>query len=112
MATWVEVTEMRGGRTLAGCAMSTPSQRWADWLRAGARRADALRLCGVKWTVALSEELGRPWLADSPLQYALDALGGAAIWRLRFGVSATPWELIVAFTGGLLSGRPRDPPGY
>jgi hypothetical protein len=112
MATWVEV-EMRGSRTLAGCAMSTPSQRWADWLRAGARRADALRLCGVKWTVALSEELGRPWLADSPLQYALDALGGAAIgWRLRFGVSATPWELIVAFTGGLLSGRPRDPPGY
>jgi hypothetical protein len=83
------------------------------WLRAGARRADALRLCGVKWTVALSEELGRPWLADSPLQYALDALGGAAIgWRLRFGVSATPWELIVAFTGGLLSGRPCDPPGY
>ncbi|MGB0093500.1 MAG: hypothetical protein WBP81_13355, partial [Solirubrobacteraceae bacterium] len=80
----------------------------------GARRADALRLCGVKWTVALSEDLGRPWLADSPLQSALDALGRAAIgWRLRSGVvAATPWELIVAITGGLLFGRPRDPPGY
>ncbi len=102
-----------GHRTIAR-RLERPPGTVRGWLRAGARRADALRLCGVKWTVALSEDLGRPWLADSPLQSALDALGRAAIgWRLRSGVvAATPWELIVAITGGLLFGRPRDPPGY
>ena len=102
-----------GHRTIAR-RLDRPPGTVRGWLRAGARRADALRVCGVKWAVALSEDLGRPWLADAPLQDALDALGRAAIgWRLRLGVSAAgPWELIVAITGGLLYGRPRDPPGY
>ena len=30
--------------------------------------------------------------------------------RLNLGPSAGPWELAVALTGGLLHGRPRDPP--
>ncbi len=65
----------------------------------------------MKWAVALSEHPQRPWLAHSPLQDALDALGRAAIgWQLRIGLPApSAWELIVAMTGGLLCGQPRDP---
>jgi Domain of unknown function (DUF6431)/Homeodomain-like domain len=84
------------------------------WLRAAAGRAEALHRCGVLWTVALGEELARPGRPRSPLQHAVEALGRAAIaWRLRFyDPRAAPWETIVGLTGGLLHGRPRDPPGY
>jgi hypothetical protein len=100
-----------GHRTIAR-RLDRPPGTVRGWLRAGARRADALRRCGVRWTIALSEELGRP-MDGSALHGALDALGTAIVgWRLRFGLHTSPWELLVAFTGGLLSGRPRDPPGY
>ncbi len=40
------------------------------------------------------------------------ALGGrGAGWGLVLRHQASPWELAVALTGGLLHGRPRDPPG-
>jgi hypothetical protein len=69
----------------------------------------------VCWTMTLGDgpALGRP--SGSAFADALDALACAArAWVLRFGPSAvSPWELIVALTGGaLLYGRARDPPGY
>jgi hypothetical protein len=103
-----------GHRTIAA-RLDRPPGTVRGWLRAGARRADALTLCGVRWTVALGDELGRPTLPDSPLHGAVDALGRAVIaCKLRFyDPRVSPWELMVALTGGgLLYGRPRDPPGY
>jgi len=102
-----------GHRTIAE-RLGRPPGTVRGWLRASARRADALHRCGVLWTVALGEELGRPQLPTLPLQHAVEALGRAAVaWRLRFhDPRASPWETIVALTGGLLHGRPRDPPGY
>jgi hypothetical protein len=83
------------------------------WLRAAAGRREALHRCGTLWTVALGDELGRPEPPRSPLYHAVDVLCRAArAWRLRFyDPDPAPWETIVGLTGGLLSGRPRDPPG-
>jgi len=94
--------------------LARPPGTVRGWLRASACRAEALRRCGTLWTVALGEELGRPGRPGSPLRDAVDALGRAAVaWRLRFyDPRASPWETIVTLTGGLLCGRPRDPPGY
>jgi hypothetical protein len=47
--------------------------------------------------------------AGSTIQLRAAVAGQAP---LQLGVSTQPWELIIAFTGGLPSGRPRDPPGY
>jgi hypothetical protein len=103
-----------GHRTIAR-RLGRPPGTVRGWLRAAARQADALELCGVRWTVGLGEQLGRPQRPGSPLQGAVDALGRAIVaWRLRFYEShVSPWELMVMITGGgLLRGRPRDPPGY
>jgi hypothetical protein len=102
-----------GHRTIAA-RLDRPPGTVRGWLRAGARRADALQLCGELWTIALGDQLGRPMLRPSPLYGAVNALGKAAVaWQLRFhDPRVCPWELSVALTGGLLYGRPRDPPGY
>jgi hypothetical protein len=107
-------TRGAGHRTIAR-RLERPPGTVRGWLRAAARQADALRLCGVRWTVGLGEQLGRPRLPDSPLQGAVDALGRAVVaWRQRFyDPRVSPWELMTMITGGgLLRGRPRDPPGY
>ncbi len=72
------------------------------------------RLCGVRWTIALGEELGRARLPDSRLQEVADAVASAVLgWRLRFyNPCVSPWELMLALTGGLLHGPPRDRPSY
>jgi hypothetical protein len=108
-------TAQGDGRRTIAARLDRPPGTVRGWLRAGARRADALTLRGVRWTVALGDELGRPTLPDSPLHGAVDALGRAVIaCKLRFyDPRVSPWELMVALTGGgLLHGRPRDPPGY
>ena len=79
------------------------------------RHGAALRACGVRWAVTLSEPPARasPW--SSPLHLTVDALGSAALaWKLRVcDLTSPPWEVVAALTGGgLLNGRPRDPPGY
>lgn len=102
-----------GHRTIAE-RLGRPPGTVRGWLRASARRAELLHRCGVLWTVALGEQLGRPQLPTAPLRHAVEALGRAAVaWRLRFyDPRISPWETIVALTNGLLYGRPRDPPGY
>jgi hypothetical protein len=99
-----------GHRTIAD-RLGRPPGTVRGWLRASARRAGALHRCGVLWTVALGEELGRPQPPASPLQHTVEALGRMAVaWRLRFyEPRVSPWETIVALTDGLLHGRPRDP---
>jgi hypothetical protein len=83
------------------------------WLGAFACRAGPLYRAGVRWTVSLGEDPGRRGSAGSQLADTVEVLAAAArAWVLRFGRCHPPWELIVALTGGLLHGRPRDPPGY
>jgi hypothetical protein len=86
------------------------------WLRAARRAAPALYRSGTLWRIALDPEPPGTRPAGSPLADAVEALGCAIRgWRLRFGPHPRigAWELAVALTGGgLLCGRPRDPPGY
>ena len=101
-----------GHRTIAARLDRAPGTV-RGWLRAFARRTESLYCSGVRWTVALGEDLGRGGSAGSPAADAVEALASAArAFVLRFGCGVPPWELIVALTGGLLHGRPRDPPGY
>ena len=103
----------QGHRTIAA-RLDRPPGTVRGWLRAGARRAEALQRCGELWTIALGDQLGRPMLPPSALYGAVNPVGKAAVaWQLRFyDPRVCPWELFVALTGGLLYGRPRDPPGY
>jgi len=99
-----------GHRTLA-TRVGRPPGTVRGWLRAGRRRTEALRRCGTVWAYALDPEQGRITPAGSPLGDAVEALATAArAYVLRFGPLWSPWELAVAFTGGLLYCRPRDPP--
>jgi hypothetical protein len=70
----------------------------------------------VRWTISLGDGHALPRRSvGAPVADALETLACAArAWRLRFGPDDTsPSELVVALTGGgLLHGRPRDPPGY
>lgn len=104
-----------GHRTIAA-RLDRPPGTVRGWLRAVARRSRPLQDCAVRWTISLGDGAALPRRrAGAPLADALDALAGAArAWVLRLGPDGTsPWELIVALTGGaLLQGRPRDPPGY
>jgi hypothetical protein len=103
-------TQGHGHRTIAA-RLDRPPATVRGWLRAAARRADALRVCATRWTQAIQPTAETLAVAASPLAGALDALGAAArACRLELGMRASPWELAVALTGGLLHGRPRDPP--
>jgi hypothetical protein len=99
-----------GHRTIA-LRLGRPPATVRGWLRAFARRAEAVQSSALRWARAIDAQLepGRP--AGSALAEAVDALGSAArARRLNLGPSAGPWELAVRLTGGLLHGRPRDPP--
>jgi len=61
-----------GHRTIAR-RLDRPPGTVRGWLRAAVHQADTLELCGVRWTVGLGEELGRPRLPDPSLHAALDA---------------------------------------
>ena len=99
-----------GHRTIAR-RLGRPPGTVRGWLRAGRARSEQLRYCGTRWAHALDPELGAIAPAGSPLADAVQALATAArAWVLRLGAAARPWELIVWLTGGLLYGRPRDPP--
>jgi hypothetical protein len=101
-----------GHRTIAA-RPDRPPGTVRGWARAFSRRSDALRCCGVRWSVALGDPPeSRP--SGVPVADALEALAWAArACVLRFGHQSSIWELIVAVCGGgLLYGRPRDPPGY
>ena len=102
-----------GHRTIAA-RLGRPPGTVRGWLRAFARRAEAVGSSARRWAYAIDAAHdgwhSRP--AGSPLAEAVDALGNAAkACRLRLEVRASPWELAVALTG-LLYDRPRDPPGF
>jgi hypothetical protein len=84
------------------------------WLRAFARRAEAVAGSARRWAYAVdaAHDGWHSRSAGSALAEAVDALGTAArACRLRLDCRASPWELAVALTG-LLYGHPRDPPGF
>lgn len=92
--------------------LGRPAGTVRGWLRAFARRAEAVTACARRWELATSSGGDRGLVTGSPLVQAVDALGRASrACRLRHGIAASPWELAVALTG-LLHGRPRDPPGF
>jgi hypothetical protein len=99
-----------GYRTIAA-RLGRPPATVRGWLRVFSGRADAVRCCAVRWTHAMDPTLLSSAPAASPFADAVAALGAAArACRLTVSVEASAWELAVALTGGLLSGRPRDPP--
>ena len=100
-----------GHRTIAR-ELGRPPGTVRGWLRAARARAEPLRCSGTRWAYALDTELVVIEPAPSPLADAVQALATAArAWVLRLGPGPQgPWELAVFMTGGLLYGRPRDPP--
>lgn len=103
-----------GHRRIAA-RLGRPAGTVRGWLRAARRRTEALRSVGVRWAVALDLELGAIQPSGSALAEAVEALAVAArAWTLRFGPGRDgAWEHVVVMTGGaLLSGQPRDPPGF
>ncbi len=100
-----------GHRTIAA-RLGRPPATVRGWLRAFARRAEAVGRSARRWAHAIDGALAHSPPAGSPLADAVDALGAAArACRLGLGTRASPWELAVALTG-LLHGRPRDPHGF
>jgi hypothetical protein len=101
-----------GHRTIA-VRLGRPPATVRGWLRAFARRSEAVGSCARRWAHAIDAvPLGGSQPVAPPLVEAVDALGIAArACRLLLGIQASPWELAVALTG-LLHGRPRDPPGF
>jgi hypothetical protein len=99
-----------GYRTIAA-RLERPPATVRGWLRAFAGRAEAVRCCALRWAHALDPTLVLSVPAGSPVADAVQALGTAArACKLALDIHAPVWELAVALTGGLLHGRPRDPP--
>jgi Homeodomain-like domain len=100
-----------GHRRIAA-RLGRPPSTVRGWLRAAARRAELLGTAALRWVRALDASAGPPRPASSLLADAVEALGSAVReCRLRLGIGAGPWELVVALTGGLLCGCPCDPEG-
>jgi Homeodomain-like domain len=98
-----------GHRKIAA-RLGRPPATVRGWLRAFGRRADAVQSSALRWARAIDAQLEPP-AAGSSFAGAVDGLGVAArACRLHLRTRAGPWELAVALTGGLLHGRPRDPP--
>jgi len=101
-----------GHRTIAA-RLGRPPGTVRGWLRAFARRAEAVGSCARGWRAAADlASLADTRPAGSPLADAVEEIGLLhRACRLQLGARAGPWELAVALTG-LLHGRPRDPPGF
>ena len=82
------------------------------WVRAARRRAGSLRACAIRWTYTLDPEVGPVTPAGSELGDTIEAIMLAVrAWVLRFVTEhAGAWERAVCLTGGLLWGRPAQPP--
>jgi hypothetical protein len=101
-----------GHRRIAA-RLGRPPGTVRGWLRAFARRAEAVGSCARRWTHAIdSAALCDSSPAGSPLADAVEAIGSLhRACRLGLRTALGPWELAVALTG-LLHGQPRDPPGF
>jgi Homeodomain-like domain len=98
-----------GHRKIAA-RLGRPPTTVRGWLRAFARRAEAVQSSALRWARTIDAQLEPP-AAGSSFAAAVDALGIAArACRLHLRTRSGPWELAVALTGGLLHGQPRDPP--
>jgi len=98
-----------GHRRIAA-RLGRPAATVRGWLRAFARRAQALQNCATRWSYAIDASFTPSRPTGSPLADAVEALGTLArACRARLGMRAGAWELAVMLTGGLLHGRPRDP---
>jgi hypothetical protein len=100
-----------GHRKIAA-RLGRPPATVRGWLRAFARRAEGVQSSALRWARTIDAQLESTTAgAGSSFVGAVDALGIAArACRLSLRTRAGPWELAVALTGGLLHGRPRDPP--
>jgi hypothetical protein len=100
-----------GHRRIAA-RLQRPPATVRGWLRAFARRSEAVRGCALRWTHVLDAALvSRPQPGRSSFVNAVEAIAEAArACRLVLWHQASAWELAVALTGGLLSSQPRDPP--
>lgn len=101
-----------GHRRIAA-RLGRPPGTVRGWLRAFARRAEAVGSCARRWAHAIDgTALGDGSPAGSPLADAVEAIGTLhSACRLGLRTRLQPWELAVALTG-LLHGQPRDPPGF
>jgi hypothetical protein len=101
-----------GHRRIAA-RLGRPPGTVRGWLRAFARRAEAVGGCARRWAHAIDgTALGHSSPAGSPLVDAVEAIGSLhRACRLGLRTALGPWELAVALTG-LLHGQPRDPPGF
>lgn len=98
-----------GHRKIAA-RLGRPPATVRGWLRAFARRAETVRSSALGWARTIDARL-ESRASGSSFAGAVDALGIAArACRLSLRTPAGPWEVAVALTGGLLHGRPRDPP--
>jgi hypothetical protein len=98
-----------GHRTIAA-RLGRPPGTVRGWLRAFARRAEAIGRSARRWAYAIDATFTPARPAGSPLADAVEALGAAVrACTAQLGMRAGPWELAVALTGGLLQGRPPDP---
>lgn len=97
-----------GHRRIAA-RLDRPPGTVRGWLRAFARRADAITSRARSWARTLDNTF-LPGRNDSPVAEAVNALGEATrLVRYRLRMRATPWELSVMLTGGLLHGPVRRP---
>jgi hypothetical protein len=101
-----------GHRRIAA-RLGRPPATVRGWLRAFAHRAELVGRSARLWALAIAGELGADRPVGSPVAEAVEALGIAIrAWRLNIAARASPWELAVALTGGLLTGHPPAPPGF
>lgn len=107
------VQKARGaGHRAIARRLDRPPGTVRGWLRAFARCTQVLSGGAVSWTVTLGDGLSTPRPSGSGFVDAVAALACAErAWVLRFGRRHSPWELLVALSGGLLHGCPRPPPG-
>ncbi|MGC9222153.1 MAG: hypothetical protein ACP5H2_12580 [Solirubrobacteraceae bacterium] len=102
----------RHGRRTIAAALQRPPGTVRGRLRTFARRAEPVAATARLWARALDPSADHATAPGSSFVQVVDALGRAAgACRLRLEITASPWELAVAL-GGLLHGRPRDPPWF
>jgi hypothetical protein len=100
------------GHRVIARRLARPPGTVRGWLHAGRRRAESLRVCGIRQTCALDPEIGAVTPAGSELGDAVEAimLAGRA-WVLRFGPGETgPWDLSRPLLRPCPSARPHCHP--
>jgi transposase-like protein len=101
-----------GHRTIAA-RLDRPPGTVRGWLRTFRRRAGPLTASAQRWMHAIAgpRPVSLPH-RQSPAWTAVNAIGQATrVAKLQLGIAASPWEVAVVLTGGLLHGTTRQPTG-